>query len=169
MKALKGFPVLALAAMLGSACTGPVEEAPTRSIDQRSFRLGSIAAFAEMVDAGVKTLALSAAVDPSEMDEMVEEATRLAAEHDVEVFRETDFLETDLFSTELTEGKHVLLIYRGDTRQRYMDLKEEKLRLQELGQYQGEARKEIARRFGELLSYSGEKIEALLQARQSGL
>lgn len=157
----------ALTLTLATACNDrnqPASEvAREGSIDMRSYRLGSIAAFAEMVDAGVKELALSAAVDPAEMDEMEEEARRIAAEHDVEVFRETDFLVTDLFSTELTEGKHVLLIYRGETRQKYTDLKAEKLRLEADGEYAGESRLEIARKLGALLSYSDEKIEALLR------
>jgi len=139
-----------------------LQEAREPSIDQRSYRLGSIGAFAEMVDAGVKRLALSAALEPGEMDALVEEAERIARDHKVELFRETDFLVTDLFSAELTEGKHVLLIYRGDTRQEYMEIKEEKLRLEGLGQYEGEARREIARRFGALLSYSDERIASLL-------
>ena len=43
-----------------------------RDIDQRSFRLGGIASFAEMVRVGVKTLDLSAAVSPEEMDALVD-------------------------------------------------------------------------------------------------
>ncbi len=172
--ALTTLVVTTLVALALTACDGQVDSASEdsraileiqgQSIDQRSYRLGSIGAFAEMVDAGVKELALSAAVDPAEMDAMVEEATRIAAEHDVEVFRETDFLVTDLFSADLTEGKHVLLIYRGTTWQKYMDLKGEKARLESLGQYEGENRARIARRFGALLSYSDEKIAALLLA-----
>jgi len=146
-----------------TACGGKDE-----SIDERSYRLGSIGAFAEMVDAGVKELALSAAVDPSEMDALEEEATRIAKEHNVEVFRETDFLVTDLFPENLTVGKHVLLIFRGETWQTYMDLKAEKARLETLGQYEGEARAQIARQFGALLSYSDEKIAALLGNPVSG-
>ena len=161
-----------------TACGDGVDRAPAGdlpetaihapSIDQRSYRLGSIGAFAEMVDAGVKKLALSAAVEPQEMDALVEEARRIASEHSVEIYRETDFLVTDLFSPDLTEGKHVLLIYRRNTQREYMDLKEEKGRLESLGQYEGEARREIALRFGALLSYSTEKIENLLAGRDSG-
>ena len=168
-----------LVALAAGACSAGNENPPEEalapvdgagpSIDQRSYRLGSIGAFAEMVDAGVKELALSAAVDPDEMDAMVEEATRIAAGHDVEVFRETEFLVTDLFSTDLTEGKHVLLIYRGTTRQKYMDLKGEKARLESLGQYEGENRARIARQIGALLSYSDEKIEELLANQGIGL
>ena len=45
--------------VLLSACQQPRSTA-TDSIDQRSYRLGGIGAFAEMVGAGVKRLALSA-------------------------------------------------------------------------------------------------------------
>ncbi len=64
------------------------------------------------------------------MDALVEEAERNARDHHVELFRETAFLVTDLFPADLTEGKHVLLIYRGNTQREYMELKAEKLRLE---------------------------------------
>ena len=159
-------------ATLAAACGGPnedVSDAPSgtgvtseATIDQRSYRLGSIGAFAEMVDAGVKELALSAAVDPAEMDAMVGEAERIVRDHDVQIYREKDFLVTDLFSEELTEGKEVLIIYRGETLRRYQDLKEAKQNLIERNLYEGEERRGIAWRFGALLSYSDEKIAALL-------
>lgn len=155
------------------ACGGGLEEVsedlpstPTQgslTIDQRSFRLGSIAAFAEMVGAGVKKLALSAPMAAEEMDALLEEAERIVGEQGVELYREPDFLVTDLFSAELTEGKQVLLIYRGDTAEEYLQLKAEKRNLEELGSYEGEARLDIARRMGALLSYSDAKIAAELE------
>jgi hypothetical protein len=115
-----------------------------------------------MVGAGVKKLALSAPLDPEEMDATIEEAQRIAANHGVGVYRETDFLITNLFSAELTDGKHVLLICHDSTRQEYMDLKAMKQQLIEDGQYDADARVEVARRMGELLSYTEEKIASLL-------
>ena len=132
------------------------------TIDQRSYNLGGIGAFAEMVGADVKKLALSAPLAPPEMDVIVHEAERIAANHGVEVYRETDFMVTDLFAASLTEGMHVLLICRESTRQEYMDLKALKTRLVESGQYDETARRDIASRMGGLLSYSEEKIAALL-------
>ena len=140
----------------------------TPSVDARSYRLGGIGAFSEMVGAGVKKLALSAALDPDEMDALVEDATRIAEENGAEIYRETDFLVTDLFPAELTDGKHVLVISSAETREEYMALKAEKVRLVEAGEYEGEARREVARSFGALLSYSQEKIEALLKAGGGG-
>ncbi len=141
---------------------GAAEEANPTKIDQRSYRLGSIGAFAEMVAADVKELALSAPMTPQEMDALREDAEGIAADHAVDLYLETDFLVTDLFSRDLTDGKQVLLIYRGETLDAYLALKAEKRRLEEEAQYLGEAREEIARRFGELLSYSDEKIASLL-------
>ncbi len=135
------------------------------SIDTRSYRLGAIGAFAEMVGAGVKKLALSAPMDSSEMDAIMGDALRICAEHDVEVYRETDFLVTDLFPSDLTDGKHVLLIYDGATKQEYLELKDAKRRLTESDRYDTNSRIDIARRFGALLSYSTERIDALLVER----
>ena len=146
----------------------PVAEDQARPIDRRSYDLGAIGAFAEMVDAGVKRLALSAPLSPADMDALVEDARRVAADHGVEVYRETDFLVTDLFPADLTEGRHVLLIYRGATKQEYMDLKVVKQRLIESGSYDAAARVSLARSLGGLLSYSEEKIDASLAARDPG-
>jgi hypothetical protein len=102
------------------------------------------------------------------MDVIVGEAERIAAQHGVEIYRERDFLVTDLFSASLTEGKHVLLICHESTLRQYMDLKEQKQQLVADGSYNAGARVEVARRMGELLSYSEEKIASLLAARDGG-
>jgi hypothetical protein len=135
-------------------------------IDERSYQLGVIGAFAEVVSLGVKKLALSSAMDPREMDAVIEEAQRIAEKNGVEIYREDDFLVTDLFPETVTEGKHVLLIYRGSTKDEYLALKAEKRALEERGAYTGEARKEIARKMGRLLSYPESRIEEMLQKRE---
>jgi len=151
--------------------SSPDESATTRPdpslIDRRSYVLGGIGAFAEMVGAGVKKLALSAPMTPEEMDGLIQDAQRIAEENGVEITCEEDFLVTDLFPAEITEGKHVLLIAKGSTKQAYYDLKAEKRRLVESGAYAGAAREAIARRMGRLLSYSEERIDALLAKARS--
>ena len=131
-------------------------------IDQRSYNLGGIGAFGEMVDSGVKKLALSAALSPENMDALTEEAVRIAKRNNVEIYRENDFLVTDLFPASITEGKHVMVIYKGETKQEYLDLKIRKRQLVVSNQYAGEAREEIARRFGAMLSYPEWKINQLI-------
>ena len=133
-----------------------------RQIDQRSYTLGGLATFAEMVRVGVKTLALSAAVTPEEMDDLVEDAERVAQEEGVLLYRETDLIVTDLFPADVAEGKHVLLIYKGATLDEYLALKQRKSELVASGSYTGEARRDIARQFGRLLSYPDANIEELI-------
>ena len=149
----------------GNGRQAPVNKTQENSalgIDQRSYNLGGIGAFGEMVDVGVKKLALSAALPPEDMDALIEEATRVAKRNNVEIYRENDFLVTDLFPASITEGKHVLVIYKGETRQEYLDLKTRKAQLVASNQYTGQAREEIARRFGAMLSYPEWKINQLI-------
>ena len=141
--------------------------APQRppAIDERSYNLGGIGAFAEVVGAGVKNLALSAPMSPQEMDGLIEEAEKIVERNHALSYRETDFLTTDLFPAAITDGKHVLLIYTGSVKDQYLALKEEKKALVDQNRYGGEARREVARKMGRLLSYSEEKIAALLESR----
>jgi len=135
-------------------------------IDRRSYMLGGIGAFAEVVDIGIKKLALSSPMSPAEMDALIDEARRIAADNNVEIYREENLLITDLFPKELTEGKHVLLIYKGTVKDEYMELKERKKELEESGNYKGEARERLARDFGKLLSYPEKRIDKLLEERR---
>ena len=153
-----------------SACQAPPPPdpepgpAPT-AIDERSYQLGVIGAFAEVVGVGVKRLALSSPLSPEAMDALIEEAERIVERNDALSYRETDFLVTDLFPAEITEGKHVLLIYRDPVKDEYMALKDQKQQLIDAGRYEGEARKDIARGMGRLLSYPEERIEKMLEER----
>lgn len=150
-----------------AGCTEPALSPPLATneeplIDQRSYNLGVIGAFAEVVGVGVKKLALSSALTTQEMDALIEEAEKIVERNGAKHYREEDFLVTDLFPAEITEGKHVLLIYLDPVKEEYMTLKAEKKALISEGKYEGEARKEIAREMGRLLSYPEEKIESML-------
>lgn len=136
-------------------------------IDQKSYNLGVIGGFSELINAGVKQLALSAALAPTEMNQLMEEAQKIAARHQVEIFRESDLLVTDLFPADVAKGKDVLLLYQGTTKSAYLALKEEKKKLEEAGKYKGQARLDIARRFGRMLSYTPRKINRLLAENTS--
>jgi hypothetical protein len=138
----------------------PDEDSPT--IDQRSYNLGIMGGFAEVVKLGVKKLALSEVMTPEEMDGVMDDAMVIARRNGVQMWRETDFLVTDLYPADVAEGKHVLLIYTGDTLEQYLELKADKASLVAAGKYEGEARKEIARRFGRLLSYPDPIIDDLI-------
>lgn len=142
------------------------DDATKPKIDQRSYQLGVMGGFAEVVKLGVKQLALSEVMTPEEMDGVMDDALVIAERNKVQMWRETDFLVTDLYPADVAEGKHVLLIYTGDTLNRYLAIKADKARLVNKGEYEGAAREEIARRFGRLLSYPDAVIDDLLE-RQS--
>jgi hypothetical protein len=139
-----------------------IDQQSGSTIDQRSYNLGAIGAFAEMVAADVKKLGLSAPLTPKEMDALIDDAESIAESNGAKIYREKDFLVTDLFPEELTQDKHVLLIYTGNTKDDYFALKTEKRKLVKRGKYSGEAREAIARSMGKLLSYSDKKIDNLL-------
>lgn len=131
-------------------------------LDPLSYSIGNFSTFAEMVNIGLKKMALSQALPSAEMDRLEREVRRLGHEWNVGIYREPDFLVTDLFPTDATADKHVLIIYRGGTLEEYQALKQRKASLIEAGQYDDKARRELAWDLGKLLSYPDEKIEQLL-------
>ncbi len=139
----------------------------TTTIDTGSYVLGAIGGFGELVNSGVKKLALSEVLPPSEMDRLLPEALRVAERNHVQLFRERSLLVTDLFPADVAKGKDVLLIYQGTTKDEYLQLKADALKLVQAGQDTGAAREAIARRFGRLLSYPSWRINELL-AEQTG-
>ena len=150
-----------LAAVAAAALTGTAA-AHESGIDDRSYQLGIIGAFSEVVRLGVKTLALSEVMTPAEMDDMMDDIAVIAERNEVQTWRETDFLVTDLYPANVAEDRHVVLIYTGDTLERYLAIKADKAALKSAGRYEGAAREEIARRFGRLLSYPEPVIDDLL-------
>lgn len=160
---IRGYRFLFLTVTLLVGCSTNNNE----STDDTAYTLGSIGAFGEMVNAGVKKLALSAPLSPSEMDKIMEEANKVAERNNVHLFRETDLVATDLFPAEETKGKDVLLIYKGTAKDEYLQLKADAENLQSKGLYQGKGREEIARRMGRLLSYPTDQINRLLARNSS--
>lgn len=154
--------ILSAAFVLATIAAATAGAATKQDIDAHSYKLGSINSWSEAVGAGVKELALSSPADPAEMDELAASAEEIAAEHGVSVYRETDFLVTDLFPASVTDGKQVLLIYKGQTLDKYFALKRQKQDLVAAGAYTGDAREGIAREFGRLLSYPEATIDVRL-------
>lgn len=135
-------------------------------IDQRSYNLGILGGFSEVVRLGVKKLALSEVMSPQEMDAMMADAQVIAERNGVLMWREAALIVTDLYPADVAEGKHVLLIYTGNTLDEYLQLKQDKAALVTAGKYEGVERLDIARRFGRLLSYPEAVIDDLI-ARQT--
>jgi len=131
-------------------------------MDAFSYELGVVGGFSELINAGVKKLALSAPLSPAEMDRFLPEAKKVAARYNVQVYRESELVVTDLFPSDVAKGKDVLLLYQGTTLEQYLSLKSDKKELEKRGDYDSETRLELSRRFGRLLSYGPREINRLL-------
>ncbi|WP_373400384.1 hypothetical protein V8V91_12715 [Algoriphagus halophilus] len=88
---------------------------------------GAFEVFAEMVQAGVKPIALSQPLSPSEMDLFMPEATKIAEKYEISVFREPNLIGTSLFDSSVVQGKEVLILYKGESLEAYQMLKKEQM------------------------------------------
>jgi len=135
-------------------------------IDGFSYQLGAADCFCEMVRAGVKRLALSHPCHTKEeRDGFLPEFQKLCEKYGVNMYVEDEPFLTDLFPLSLNRGKYNAIFYQEDRALReYLDLKAEKKQAAERKAYTPEKRREIAVRYGKLLSYTDEGIERLLRA-----
>ena len=155
---------LLLVCLLLFSCAPAEKKEEPQAIDARSYNLGIIGAFGEIVNAGVKKLALSEALPPAEMDALMQDAQRVAQRNHVLLYRESSLIITGLFPDDVAQGKEVLLIYQGTVKEEYLALKAEADSLQRAGAYSGNARADISRRFGKMLSYPARYINELMAA-----
>ena len=134
-----------------------------RMVDLISYQLGKITTFSEIVGAGVKKIALSSPLEPQEMEQLIDTAEKIAKHFNVSTYLDKDLLTTDLFDEDFTRGKHVLLVYKNPAvKESYLALKDKKADLVNRDRYRGEAKTEIAREMGRLLSYPEEHIDEML-------
>lgn len=136
-----------------------------KSIDRFSYELGAADCFCEMVRAGVKGLALAHPCPTrEERDEYLPYFQELCQKYGVKLYVEDEAFLTDLFPLSLNQGKYNALFYQeGSALQEYLALKGEKKAALAQGTY-GQARRDIAWRFGKLLSYTDEGIRRLLES-----
>ena len=135
-----------------------------KPIDTFSYELGAADCFCEMVRAGVKRLALAHPCDsPQERDQYLPYFEELCRKYGVKLYVEDEAFLTALFPLSLNQGKYNALFYQeGSALQEYLALKGEKKAALAQGTY-GQARRDIAWRFGKLLSYTDEGIQRLLE------
>jgi len=132
-------------------------------LDQKSYQLGMIYAFAEIVGSGCKRLALSPTLTIEEFDAIWDDVKLIAEEFKLILDIDDDFLTTRLFNPEYTRGKRVIHISAvQETHEEYKRLKELKRRSLEEGPLTEEVELELAWGMGRLLSYSDEAIRGLL-------
>lgn len=151
--------------LLISLFTTGLEANKDQDLDSKSYNLGVIGAFSEVVSLGIKRMAFSAALSPQEMSAILPQAREIVKQNKVLCYLEKDLIVTDLFPEDVAEGKEVLIIYSGEWLNHYLALKEEKEEMVGAGIYNEKNRKETAFRLGYLLSYSEDKICGLMNIR----
>jgi len=132
------------------------------------YHVGAVSGLGETIKYDLKKIGLSAPMTV-EVIETYEPIFRHAIERQgIKYYREDDFLVTDMFPEERTNGKILLVLYKDDeVLSAYFDVKKYKQKLIDDGKYDLAARREVATRFGKLLSYHDEQIEFFL--KRSGI
>ena len=82
--------------------------------DERSFHLGMIEAFCEMVARGVKPLAFSPVLESEEWQTLQPYAEQTAARFAVHSFAEPELFAGDLADADSLKGKIVVLYYKDE-------------------------------------------------------
>ena len=121
--------------------------------------VGEIKAWCEAAKNEAKELGLSAPFKPEDYDTLLPHMKEQAGNNSVNYYLEKSLIITDLFGDMDLSDIWVFLIYKDQkTLDAYLKLKENKENLVESGKYEGEARRDIAVRFGRLLGYSDKCI-----------
>ena len=136
-----------------------------REIDSYSYQLGIIDCFNEMVNAGVKRIAMShPRRTAEERDQYLEACREICSQYGTMMYAEDDSFVTDLFPEEMNRGaKHFIFYKKKEDLDCYLELKERQAGLLRAGGYEGEERYRIAREFGKLLSYTDEAVGRLIR------
>jgi len=135
-------------------------------IDKRSFRLGMINCFSEMVAMGVKRLAISPPLAPEDYQDIREASQAIVEGSGIRWYLEKSLLITLLQSADFTRGKWSVLYYKDEeTLEAYLALKERQQALETEGRYTEDAHRAISTEFMRLLSYPDEVIAAKLWGR----
>lgn len=117
--------------------------------------------YCEMVASDSKPIASNYPMEPQEVDKLWDDLQKIANKHQVKLYREDSFPPTVLYPAEATAGKTLVLIYKGDRLTQYQQWKEDVLTYSGKDSAKLEA---LARRFGRLLGYSPQSINALLSS-----
>jgi hypothetical protein len=132
------------------------------NFDSHSYHAGINMAFAEVVGAGCKKLALSATYSHEYAKEMMQATEYAVKEYNVLLQVEPRLLVSKLFPADIAKDKTVIIIAQNQgVLDEYAELKALKEKSNEKGNPE-ELEYKIARKWGKLLSYEDAKIEELL-------
>ena len=131
------------------------------TFDKHSFHAGIIMAFAEVVGAGCKKLALSSPYSHQFANEMIDVAEFAAKKRNVIYYVEDDLLVSKLFKPDVAKDKTVIILVQNqEVLDEYLELKTLKKESNVKGN-PDEMENEIVRKFGKLLSYDEASIKRL--------
>ena len=129
------------------------------NFDKYSYFAGVSSAFAEVVGAGVKKLALSHPYTADQLEVMLEPSKQIAADYGVTIMVEDSLLVTPLFPAKVAQGKYVIFFAQSpDVLKSYRALKAKRENARERSELEA-----LAWEFGRLLSYDDESIERMLR------
>jgi hypothetical protein len=114
-----------------------------------------------MVANDAKPIAFHYPMEKNEVDALWTEFESIAQGFDVRLYREEQLPKTLLFPTEASEGKSVVIIYRNDRLEQYLQWKADTNKHSE-GDFK--TQEALARRLGRLLGYSPQGINTLLRS-----
>ena len=140
----------------------------SKQIDAYSFALGVCEAFCEVVRAGVKRIALSHPFTEDELQnalgaDFLPACEAVARKYGCKAYYLKEPLITDLFPVSLNRGKQNVVFYREDRDlKEFLSIQHDKQTLLAENNYTDENRRQIAVRYGHLLSYSDEAIARYL-------
>ena len=127
-----------------------------------SYHAGINMAFAEVVGAGCKKLALSSPYTHEQAEEMLPATEYAAEEYDCKLLVEPDLLTSKLFPRDIAKDKTVILIAHDQSvLDEYLALKKLRQKSDQNGN-PDDLELEIAQRFGALLSYDEATINRLI-------
>ncbi|MEL7002561.1 MAG: VOC family protein [Bacteroidota bacterium] len=140
--------VLLLVSILISSCT-----------QEQNSAISDFSIYCEMVANDAKPVALHYPMESDAIDQLWDEFNQVARKYEVKLHREDDFPISRLFPGKLTEGKTVVLIYKGD---RLVQYNQWQVDLLSSDGNDRQAEETLARRFGRLLGYTPQGINQLL-------
>ena len=135
-------------------------------VDNMYWHVGVYFGLSQAVMIDVKHLALSGPMEHDVANTYEEMFLAAAERRGLKQYKESDILVADLFPEEYVKDKTAFIVYKHDrVLADYLALKRYKQGLVDTGRYDMDARREVAVRFGKLLSYTDERIEGYLKQR----
>jgi len=123
-------------------------------LDRRSYEIGMINSFIEIVACGVKPLAISPPIAPEDLPLMEEASKTLSEGFGTKYCVVESLMITDIQSAEFTKGKNSILYYKDDeVIRRYHEMDRQIAELTAEGKYSGKIRRDLSIEFGQMLGY----------------